>query len=149
MSYYSYSIYGGDETQTKQIDYMKHLKISKNEDVLLEYLKCYRTLVPKQFHDKFFMNFDSLFKKINKNINNEDIALEWVLIAKLYIDNKLKFPKKLKEMSLKSINYLIDLLIVNVEGWQRPSSRRKRLVKIKKQIQQRKIYNFCGENFYN
>ena len=39
MGYYSYSIYGGDETQTKQIDYMKHLKISKNEDVLLHKVK--------------------------------------------------------------------------------------------------------------
>ena len=113
MGWGSYHIYGGDGTQTRHYDFLKWAKVSRDDEEIQEWLGLRKTKVPKDRIFKLTENIDLILKKMPKekkhldNYDQEDNAIEWQMLAALFLDNKIKVPEKVYEMAKKSTEYLM------------------------------------------
>lgn len=132
MGWYGYGIYGGDGTQTLHYDFIKKAKLFKTEDEIFDCLKLNRTILPKDKLDKLILQFSKIVSKLNKNIRDEEAALEWQMLASLYLDNKLKLPVLLKRKAKEATNYLMG---DHADDFKNPSQRRRNLRRFMKKLE--------------
>lgn len=107
MGWFAYNIYGGDETQSRHLDFLvwgKVIKKSEEYDVMNDYLLSTKTHIPE---DKKFIlkrNLSKIIKHLPKKFpsagysDSGDSAIEWQMLGALLVDNKIKPTKKIYKM---------------------------------------------------
>lgn len=109
MGWLGYSIYGGDDTQTQHLGFLRKAGLKLSDDEEMDLLGINKTKIPKELLGKFKKNIPLLIKKMPNAIHwNEDKALEWQMLAALLLDNKIPLPKKLKKKAIEATEYLMN-----------------------------------------
>ena len=128
MGWAGYGIYGGDDTQTRHIDFVKWAKIKMTEDEVWECMAANGTHLPDEALPLLTKNLDKILKKMpklrNERFRDEDDALEWQMLLALFLDNRLNPPDKVYEMGVKATDYLMGQ---HADEFNEPSKRRKAL----------------------
>lgn len=129
MGWLGYGIYDGDETQTQHIDFLKWAKVTDDEVLVInEYFTLTRTVLPKAEQKTFLKNIDKVIKKMPKRVLtgnfNEDAALEWQMLAALFVDNRMPIPRIIKNIGLNACDYL---LYEHSDDFREPSKRRAKI----------------------
>ena len=103
MGWWGYGIYDGDDTQTRQYDFLKWAKCSSAKEDEWNYspieLCSNKNLLKK--------NIKLIYKKLPKSINHEDKALEWQMLLALFLNLKVKPPKTLLNKGVEGAKYLM------------------------------------------
>lgn len=132
MGWFSYSIYGGDCTQTRHYDFIKWAGIKVDEDEISDWLGNRGTKIPYQYLDKFINGIPKIIKKMPKiRFWNEDSALEWQMLAALLVDNDILHADTLNK-GLEATDYLIQS--EHTKDFDKPCLRRAALRKFKHKI---------------
>ena len=135
MGYFGHGLYDGDDTQTRHYDFIKWTKIEDYKDQCFdeEWLGN-KTTIPKEKHKQFCANLNLILKEMpkkqispkNNTYTNKSIALEWIMLAKLFMDNKLKVPRIVIENSKTGAEVLMG---EDASDFCNPSLRRRHLRK--------------------
>ena len=91
MGWYAYNLYGGDDTQTRHLDFIKWsgIKPKKGEEIF-DWLLERKTRIPMEYISTFIKGIPKILKRMSKSkFFNEDNSIEWQMLAALFIDNKL------------------------------------------------------------
>jgi len=124
MGWCGYTIYSGDDTQTRHYDFIKWAKISKDDDEIGDWLEL-KTKIPKDKRHLLTDNADIILKKMPKTkFWDEDKAIEWQMLLALYLDNKVIPPKIIYDNGILGTEYLMG---EHAEDFDNPSSRKKNL----------------------
>jgi hypothetical protein len=112
MGWSGYGIYDGDDTQTRHYAFLKWAKVSKDDEEICEWFSYRKTKIPNEKRNIISDNIDLILKKMPKITDrhgnvNEDSAIEWQMLAALFLDNKLKVPEKVYEMAKVGTNFLM------------------------------------------
>lgn len=123
MGWYAYNLYGGDDTQTRHLDFIKWSGIKpKNGEEIFDWLLERKTKIPKEYIPTFIKGIPKILKRMSKSkFFNEDNSIEWQMLAALFIDNKLKIPTFIKNKAIDATNYLLEY---ECDDFDNPSKRR-------------------------
>lgn len=144
MGWSSYGIYGGDDTQSRHYDFIKWAKI-KGFDYAYDsggWLLINKTKIPKNQRQLLNDNFANILNKMlkqsfmKKKYMTENSALEWQMLAALFMDNDVQAPLLVYEKAMEGTNYLMG---DHSDEFDNPSRRRQVLKyfnrKLKKNIE--------------
>jgi hypothetical protein len=120
MGWCGYSLYSGDETQTRHIDFCEWAKIEPN--ISENWLELNKTKIPEPYRTLFQQNLSLVIKKMPAfKFWNEDMAIEWQMLLSLLIDNNLKIPNKVFEQGITATEFLLG---EHCDDFTSPSKRR-------------------------
>ncbi len=132
MGWFGYGIYDGDGTQSAHYDFIKQAKISKDQDEISEWLKVKRTSIPADKRHLLEDNIDLILKKMPKvKYWSEDKAIEWQMLAALFMDNKVKPLPVVYEHAISATEYLMG---DHCDDFKVPSRRRQVLKNFKRKL---------------
>jgi hypothetical protein len=108
MGWFSYHVYGGDDTQTQHYNFLKWAKCGTEDEIMdNEWLGLRGTKIPKDRISIFEKNIDKVLKKMPKSKYwNDENAIEWQMLLSLFLDNKLKVPTIVKQKGIDATEYL-------------------------------------------
>ena len=110
MGWIDYSIYGRDYTQTQHYDFITWSGAGNENEILDEgWLGDTKTKIPKERIIIFKKGIPKILKRMSKvkKYWNEDLAIEWQMLAALFLDNKIKLPLEIKKNGIDATEYLI------------------------------------------
>lgn len=111
MGWFGYNIYDGDDTQTQHLDFCKWAKLYKSDNDLSwqdEHLTECGTKLNKEEKKLFLENIDLVLKKMPKRkYYSEDDHMMWHMLLALFVDNKMKPPKIVKQKGTEAVQYLM------------------------------------------
>lgn len=109
MGWFSNGIYGGDETQTCHLNFIKWAKLGVHEDEYYEWMKINKTVIPKEYRKLFLKNIDLVLKKIKTpKYWTEISAIDWQMLLALFVDNDIKPPRVVYKNGIIGTVYLME-----------------------------------------
>jgi hypothetical protein len=118
-------LYDGDGTQALHYDFLQQAKCATEDEIFDNDWLGKKTLIPEDRIPIFEKNIDLVLKKMPyKKFWNEDIALEWQMLLALFVDNKLKVPKIIRDKGIEATEFLCG---PDASEFNNPSNRRRKL----------------------
>jgi len=110
MGWLGYGLYDGDGTQSSHINFIKTAIPSLSEEMIFNFLRFKKTLIPKDLLPAFKKGIPALLKKM-KTPNvlrwNEDQAIDWQMLLALFVDNNLSVPHQVLVNGMLACHYLL------------------------------------------
>ena len=106
MGWTGYSLYDGDDTQTRHYDFIKWAGIEKDEEKIFEFLKLRKTKLPEDRKHLLTKNIKKILAKMPNDCYSEDKAFDWHMLLSLFVDNNVKAPNIVYSNGIEATKYL-------------------------------------------
>lgn len=125
MGWISYSLYGGDDTQSCHYNFIKWSGLKISDDEIYENcMKAYKTKLPHWGIETFKNGIPKILKKMPKCKHwSESNAIEWQMLAALLVDNRI-YHKEILKKGIAATEYLMG---EHAADFNNPSARRQAL----------------------
>lgn len=137
MGWFGYGKYDSDDTQTQHITFCEWAELPEEADEICDnWLKRNKTKIPQEYLILFKKNISKVLSKMNNNkFWDEDKAIEWQMLACLFLDNNIKIPKIIKDNGILATEFLLG---EHSSDFGEPGRRRAALRRLLKQIKKGK-----------